>query len=158
MRHLVQTIEAGPSLSEDEVRRFETGHGLVLPGAFREFLLAMNGGRPVRDVFRLEGLPGNPFGRIHLFFGLNDPIESCNLDWNLQVFGERIPAGLLPIATTEGADKVCLAMAGDDSGSVFYWDAHAQAGAKRTYLLSRDFGAFVSSLHADELSPRLPRA
>ncbi|MCP3167405.1 SMI1/KNR4 family protein [Myxococcus qinghaiensis] len=155
MEHLVQTVEGGPPLSEEEVRLFEMRHGLGLPGQYRQFLLSMNGGRPERDLFTIDGLPGNPIGRIHLFFGLNDPIESCNLDWNLGVFAGRVPEWLIPIATTEGADKICLATAGDRVGGVFYWDAHAHPGAKSIYLLADGFGAFVSSLQSDELSPRV---
>ncbi|MDC0710477.1 SMI1/KNR4 family protein [Stigmatella sp. ncwal1] len=154
----MQTVEGGPLLSEDSIRSFELQHGLGLPGRYREFLLATNGGRPERDLFMIEGLPENSLGRIHLFLGLNDPIESCNLGWNLRVFEGRIPAWLLPIATTEGADKICLATAGDDLGGVFFWDAYAEADAKRFYLLADDFGAFVSSLLADDLSPRISRS
>nr|BDT31010.1 SMI1/KNR4 family protein [Myxococcus sp. MH1] len=93
--------------------------------------------------------------RVHLFFGLNDSIESCNLDWNLRVFEERIPTKLLPIGTTEGADKICLAAGGDAPGGVFFWDASAQADGKQLFFIAEDFGAFVASLQADDLSPTI---
>ncbi|XXF80980.1 SMI1/KNR4 family protein [Myxococcaceae bacterium GXIMD 01537] len=150
----VHTSEGGPPLSEAELRSFEQEHGLTLPACYRAFLLATNGGRPERDLFALKGLEGNPFGRIHVFFGLNDSIESCNLDWNLDVFRQRIPPGLLPIATTEGADKICLSVAGVDTGRVFYWDAHARGAENSLYLLASDFGSFATALQSDELSPR----
>ena len=152
----LQTFEAGPPLGEEDVKSFERKHSLQLPAAYREFLLATNGGRPERDLFELKGLEGDSLGRIHLFFGLNDPIASCNLDWNLDVFGGRIPAGLLPIATTEGADKLCLSVAGARTGAVFYWDGHARAGERNLYFLAEDFASFISSLHAGEASPRSP--
>lgn len=142
-------------LSEESVRSFELRYGITLPVQFRQFLLATNGGRPERDLFAIEGMEGNPYGRIHVFFGLNDPVESCNLDWNLEVFAGRIPRGLLPIATTEGADKLCLSVAGKETGRVLYWDAHPQPGTSGLYFLANDFGAFVSSLQSDELSPKI---
>lgn len=149
----LRTREGGPPLTEGDVSAFEKTHGLVLPVTYKAFLLATNGGRPERDLFSLEGLEGNSFGRIHLFFGLNDPVVSCNLDWNRDVFGERIPADLLPIATTEGIDKICLCVAGSRAGALYYWDGHARAGERDLYFLADDFASFISSLHADEMSP-----
>jgi len=149
----LRTFEGGPSLNPEDLRSFEKKHGLALPSAYREFLLATNGGRPERDLITIVGLKSNPLGRIHLFFGLNDSVESCNLDWNLAVFRDRIPADLLPIATTEGTDKICLAVGTERTGTVFYWDGHARAGQRSLYFLADDFASFLSSLHADELSP-----
>jgi hypothetical protein len=154
---LLKTVEGGPPLNEEDVRSFETKHGLALPASYKEFLLATNGGRPERDLFPIHGLEGNSFGRVHVFFGLNDPVTSCNLDWNLDVLGDRIPAELLPIATTEGVDKVCLWVAGSRTGEVVYWDGHARAGEHDLYFLADDLASFISSLYADEASPRPSR-
>jgi SMI1 / KNR4 family (SUKH-1) len=154
----LQTFEGGPPLSEDDLTSFEKKHGLSLPTAYKAFLLATNGGRPERDLFKINGLEGNSLGRIHLFYALRDPVESCNLDWNLEVFRDRIPADLLPIATTEGADKVCVLIAGERAGAIFYWDGHAPAGEYNLYALADDFASFIASLHADALSPRSPES
>ncbi|NOJ97730.1 SMI1/KNR4 family protein [Corallococcus coralloides] len=147
----MRTTESGPLLSNADLDAFEQRFELALPLPLREFLLATHGGRPERDLFKLQGLPGNPIGRIHFFFGLNDPVESCNLDWNLEVFRDRIPPGLLPIATTEGADKVCLSV----TGQVFYWDAHARPGTASVHFLAEDLDTFISVLQSDALSPTL---
>ncbi|MBZ4375411.1 SMI1/KNR4 family protein [Corallococcus sp. AS-1-6] len=149
MAQRMRTTEGGPPLSNAELDSFEHRYGLRLPPPLRDFLLATNGGRPERDLFKLQGVPGNPFGRIHFFFGLNDPVESCNLDWNLEVFRDRLPPGLLPIATTEGADKVCLSV----TGQVLYWDAHARPGTASVHLLAEDLDSFLSALQSDALSP-----
>ncbi len=158
MGALPRTREGGPPLVEEDVRSFEEQHGLALPASYREFLLATNGGRPERDLLTISGFEGGSRGRIHVFFGLNDPVESCNLDWNLDVFGDRIPAGLVPIATTEGVDKICLSAVGERAGAIFYWDGHARAGERSLYFLADDFASFLSSLDADELSPRMPES
>jgi hypothetical protein len=154
----LRTLEGGPPLREEDVRSFERKHGLLLPADYREFLLTTNGGRPERDLFPINGLEGDSPGRIHIFFGLNDPIASCNLDWNLTVFRDRLPADLLAIATTEGADKICLVVAGSRAGTIRYWDGHARPGERNLYLLADDFSSFISSLRSDEVSPRLPEA
>jgi hypothetical protein len=152
---LPRTLEGGPPLSAEDVKLFTRRHGIPLPASYTEFLLATNGGRPERDLFAVPGLETNPLGRIHLFLGLNDPVTSCNLDWNLEAFGDRIPRHLLPIATTEGADKICLAISGAQRGAVFYWDGHARPGERNLYFLADDFTSFVSLLRADESSPRI---
>jgi len=149
----LRTFDGGPPLLAEDVGSFEKKHGLSLPGAYKAFLLATNGGRPERDLLTINGFKGDPVGRIHLFFGLRDPVESCNLDWNLEVFQQRLPANLLPIATTEGADKICLSVAGEREGAVFYWDGYAQPGERNLYFLSPDFASFMSALQFDELSP-----
>ncbi|MBN1208977.1 MAG: SMI1/KNR4 family protein [Myxococcaceae bacterium] len=151
----LRTFEGGPPLHEEELTSFEREHGLCLPAAYREFLLATNGGRPERDLLTIPGLEGNPVGRIHVFFGLKDPVESCNLDWNLTVFRDRIPASQLPIATTEGVDKICLSVAGARAGAIFYWDGYAGEGERNLYYLADDFASFIASLQRDELSPRM---
>jgi hypothetical protein len=156
--HSLRTFEGGPPLEAETLRSFEKKYGLVLPGAYREFLLATNGGRPERDLLKFDGLDGASPCRIHLFFGLNDPIESCNLDWNLEVFKDRVPSSLLPIATTEGADLMCLEVGGERAGRLFYWDGHARADARSLYLLANDFASALAALYADELSPRSSNA
>jgi hypothetical protein len=153
---LLRTFEGGPPLDEKVLGSFEKKQSLALPAPYKEFLLATNGGRPERDLFKIKGLEGDAPGRIHIFLGLNDPVASCNLDWNIDVFGDRIPADLLPIATTEGVDKICLRVAGARVGAIFYWDGHARGGERNLYLLADDFTSFLSSLHADEHSPRRP--
>jgi hypothetical protein len=151
----LRTFEGGPPLHEEELKSFEREHGFSLPADYKQFLLSTNGGRPERDLLTIHGLKSNPLGRIHVFFGLKDPVESCNLDWNLQVFRDRIPASYLPIATTEGADKICLDMTGEHAGAVYYWDGYAQTGERTLYFLAEDFASFVASLQKDELSPRM---
>jgi SMI1-KNR4 cell-wall len=152
----LRTIEGGPALTEQDVASFERKHGLMLPQAYRSFLLRTNGGRPERDLFPVPGFESNPVGRVHVFFGIGDPVESCNLEWNLEVYADRIPAGLLPIATTEGPDKICLATSGDAPGAILYWDGYQGSNAQgRLYLLAESFEQFLGKLYRDNHSPRI---
>src|SRR5690242_5053803 len=98
MTAALRTIESGPPIEERDVSSFERKHGIQLPSEYRAFLLRSNGGRPERDLFPVPGFAGNPVGRLHFFFGIGDPVESCDLEWNLKVFSDRIPAHLLPVA------------------------------------------------------------
>jgi hypothetical protein len=149
----LNTIEHGPRITEEDISSFERKYALILPPAFRSFLRVTNGGRPVRDIFSIRRLPGNLFGRIHLFFGLKDPIASCNLDWNIDVFSDRIPSDMIPIATTEGADKICLSVRADTAGAVFYWGGYEHEGRDGFIPLASSFAEFVDNLSSDENSP-----
>lgn len=159
MSRPLRTLGGGPPLTEQDVRRFERKYGFALPPAYRTFLLQGNGGRPERDVFPIQGLEGNPEGRIQLFFDLGGAIESCTLNWNLELFRERIPEDMIPIATTEGADFLCLAVSGDRAGAVFYYDGYSGWGqpneVSRLQLLplARSFGQFVEGLYRADDSP-----
>jgi hypothetical protein len=84
------------------------------------------------------------------------PYESCNLYWNREVFDDRIPSNLLVIATTEGAEKICMSLAPDMLGAVYYWDGvHISPTYGRLYLVANSFREFIDLLYRDELSPKI---
>jgi hypothetical protein len=51
-----------------------------------------------------------------------------------------------------------LSVGGTQPGAIFYWDGHARSGERNLYFLADDFSSFIASLHADEVSPRMPEA
>lgn len=149
----MKTVEGGPVLSGEEIAALESKNGITLPDSYRAFLLETNGGRPERDLFTVPGYDANPVGRVHFFFGLNDSVQSCNLDWNREVFADRIPEHMLPIATTEGVDKICISLASDTLGAVYFWDGYGGAGRGNLHLVAESFDRFLEKLHRDEHSP-----
>jgi hypothetical protein len=144
---MLRTIEAGPAISRHDVEVFERSYGVDLPDAYREFLALRNGGRPERDLVAVPGCSANPVARIHFFFGIGYPLECYDILWNIDVYGDRIPKGHIPIATTEGSDMICLS----PSEEVVYWDGYKYA----VFPVARTFEEFVALLHGDERSPRI---
>lgn len=144
---MLRTKEGGPPISEAIVAELEQRHSFRLPNDYREFLLMWNGGRPERDLVNVPGCSASPFARIHFFFGIGDPVESCNIDWNIEWFGDRLGAGLLPIATTEFVDKFCMSL---ESGEIIFWDGYQDV----RYLVARNFKEFIDQLFRGEGSPR----
>ncbi|MFA6241911.1 MAG: SMI1/KNR4 family protein [Candidatus Hydrogenedentales bacterium] len=118
--------ERGPSVSYADVEQLEASIGRTLPDDFKAFLMQYNGGRPEPNEYPLVGLDNNPYGMVHFFFGIDDPVESCNLEWNFEVMNGRIPDNLFPIACDDGGDLLCLSLYGDDAGSVVFWDYYAE--------------------------------
>jgi hypothetical protein len=113
---LKHTEEPGPRISEIELRRFERDAKLVLPSDYRTFLLKHNGGRPVPADFMLTLGSEPEHWRVHFFFGLNDPEESCCLRWNWVMTSATRPAGTLPIASDEGGNMLYLRWDDPDKG------------------------------------------
>jgi hypothetical protein len=141
--------ECARRLSAEDVRAIEAQAGIRLPDEYKTFLLRYNGGRPRPSAFPIQGLVNNPFGVIQVFFGIDDPVESCNLDWNIKTLGRRLPANLFPIACDDGGDIVCLSLSGDDVGSVLFWDCYDEPDEPsyvNVYRIAESFPAFLAGL------------
>lgn len=152
----MRTTEAGPLITEKDVTQFENRYGISLPLQYREFLLQTNGGRPERDMFPVPGFQANPAARVHFFLGLKDPVVSCNLDWNRDIFADRIPAHLLVIASTEGADMICMSLASHTLSSIYYWDGYETSPTYgHLYLVANSFEEFLERLYQEELSQEM---
>ena len=151
---MINTSEACPPTSAIEIQRFEQRRCMTLPSDYKKFLLLRNGGRPERDLFFVPESETNPIVRIHFFFGLGDPDEVCDLDWVLDVVADRIQRDFLPIARTEGNDKICLEVAGRHPGQILFWDGHIFKG-ENVYPVAKSFTEFIKDLFRDENSPKL---
>lgn len=141
---MLRTRESAKAASLAEVREFESRFGIALPEAYREFLSTSNGGRPERDLVDVPGCKGSPYARVHFFFGIGHPMDCYDLAWNV-AHADDLPRGLIPIATTEGADMFCLTR----SGEVVFWDGYEGT----VFLVADTFAQFLDGLYDDELSP-----
>jgi hypothetical protein len=134
-------------LSPEVIDEFEQALGFTLPEDYREFLsgygLSAQRGYPTWPDIRR---PGEPGGGIDWWYGLN-PNESRDLLRTWKGFQGRIPSYLLPIAESPGG-QICLCLAGEDRGQLFWWDRsepHADPG-QNLKLIAVDFDTFVNSL------------
>ena len=152
----VRTTEGGPPITEGDVAELENKLKISLPQSYRDFLLRTNGGCPERDLFPIPGFDQSPFGRIQIFLGIHHPIGSCNLDQTRESLADRIPNHLLVIASTGVADEICMSLAPDTRGSVYYWDGvHVSSTYGTLYLVANSFEEFLERLYSDELSPKI---
>lgn len=151
---MLNTTEAGPTISETDIQRFEQRHSMILPSDYKRFLLLKNGGRPERDLFFVPESKMNLIARVHFFFSINDPVKGNDLDWILDTVASKIQKGVLPIAKTEGPDKICLEVTGDYPGRILFWDVHILKG-ENVYPVAKSFTEFVEGLFRDKDSPDL---
>ncbi len=122
---MVDIHDSKPKLSEAELEEFEEEIGRRLPSAYRDFLLAHNGGRPVPNVFAISVANESA---VHFFFGLHTG-RTSNLRRYRDIYRGRIPEDLLPIALDVVGNVVCLGLAGEGAGKVFLWDSEAEGGS-----------------------------
>jgi hypothetical protein len=152
---MVRIRDVGRTLSEAEVVALEQRIGHHLPESYRRFLLQNNGGRPALDMdtIDIEHLPGSPTD-IQVFFGIDDPVESCTIDWNLRMFENRISNQLLPIACDSFGNRFCIALSNSDYGSVVYCDFSPtfgpHVGTAIYYRVAPDFDSFLERIRSFE--------
>jgi hypothetical protein len=71
MAVIADPLPCGPT-SDAQVAAFEKHIGYALPSAYREFLLAHNGGRPEPDAFVLRSDRGDEEDVVMCFFPMRD--------------------------------------------------------------------------------------
>ena len=97
----------------------------------------------------VEGLSGSPTDVLD-FFGLGDPIESCDLRWQKETLCERIPDDRLAIAGDSFGSVFCISLQGSDRGAVSFCDLQSVycnfEADPDFYPVAPDFDSFLSKL------------
>src|SRR5262245_34990626 len=101
--------ERGPQVTEAQIRAFEETFGHSLPDDYRQFLLDLNGGRPVKANREFD------LGVINCLFSLDDTEdESSDLATRASWSRATLPnPDLLFIGHDDGGARILLALAGE---------------------------------------------
>jgi len=150
---LESTREAAQLIDRSRLKPVEREMGVEFPESYRRFLLAYNGGRPTPAYFTVVEDGKSVWMRIHFFFGVDDPIESCDLLWNYETFRGRLPHRVIAIANDECGNLFCLDLRPEGGGKVLFWD-HELEGASAKRALK----AVVAISFADWLNQLTARA
>jgi len=138
----------GPAVSRDVIKLVSAKIGLPFPKLYVEFLLAHNGGRVeimrlLPRKFPVRGCKRNRYGLIHVFFNISRG-DVVNLVREFKTFRSRIPPGLLPIASDQGGNLICLACKGKRKGQVFFWDQAFEANTDEGEKVGWDNVPFIA--------------
>lgn len=139
--------------SEARVGALETNLGCRLPEDYRSFLLSYNGGRvsPAGFVFAERTGPYTD-SLVHSLYSLYDG-EDCSLEATLALLARRLPTGVIPIGDDPGGNEICLVLAGDRRGQVWFWDHEREPETQPDWsnmdLIAQSFDAFMRGLTAD---------
>jgi hypothetical protein len=147
----------GEPLLEDDLRKLEEKLAAQLPPSFRKFLRDYNGGVPDPRHFRW-GRGAYQDSSVRFFFHLwsEKPADPYSIEWNLATYqgeDERIPRDLLPIASDEGGNRVCIGITGTRRGKIFFWDHERESESNPDSAVKQvkpSFPAFIKSLHTPE--------
>lgn len=143
-------------LSEENVTNaapaeFQKTVVLPLPDAYREFLKLHNGGRPNPSSFEFRNAEGtSERSRVHYFFGLHSG-RVGNLKFQFENYQDRVPLGLLPVATDPFGNLILLKLIGKHDAPVFFWDHEEESEDDEPYWdnifqINLSFQDFIKSL------------
>jgi hypothetical protein len=156
-----EMLDVGPPLTDARVATFERQLGIGLPKSYRSFLLRYNGGRPEPEFFPIHGYERDASGGVHYFFGLDDPIESSNIDWNYRMYLGRMPSELLPIAGDGSGNIICLSLTGANQEAVYFWDhdrEYSPPGYDNVYFVAESFTKFLDSMYFEDLTEEIAKS
>jgi hypothetical protein len=108
------------SLREERLIAFEQSHGLRLPAAFRAFLLQFNGGTPSPSFFWIT--QGSDGSVVDKFYGLHDGPPHLNIETYLGLEELQLPSTMLAFADDGIGNILCLGIAAENTGQVFFLD------------------------------------
>lgn len=146
-----------PPVSEERLAEIEQKWGYTLPTDYRSFLLTYNGGEPEPMYFNLKGKEHG--SDIYALLGINGS-EHCDTEDYMQTYQGRLPSRFHPIGFDSGGNVICISVAGDDRGMIYFWDHEEEADelqgmtpdtTDNVALIAHTFSEFISGLFALEL-------
>jgi hypothetical protein len=161
----MQIEEPNPhgATSREEIAQFEARRGVLLPPDYKQFLLNSNGGYPTPNVFEVPEWHGHG-NSVMSFYGIHDGPKVKRLDWACEVYDERIPADLIPIAYDANGNAICIGWKGEREGKIYFWDHEDELDEdglfvqdyRNVYLVANSLQEFLDSLMTHEEYDKRP--
>lgn len=117
-----RNLDGFAPLTPESLSSFEAALACRFPDDYRDFLLAHNGAVPDGDYstpfVNHDGQPDASL--LHVLYGFRGPRMSADIMSAVEAYGDRLPAGFLPIGHNPGGDLFLLRVAGTDLGEVWF--------------------------------------
>lgn len=108
-------LDAHQTVLSDDILKFEKNYNVSLPDEYKEFLKKNNGGIPNDSCFLDDRV-------LNFFFGLfNNPKLEESIEWHLNIYDDRYPSSMLPIASAGGGDLILIGIKDEYQSKIFYW-------------------------------------
>jgi cell wall assembly regulator SMI1 len=159
---LIDLVEKkAPPAPAEELAAFESELGAVLPDDYRSFLIATNGGYLGGRLWFFGPTPdGNAADAgIHHIGGFRKEWH-FSLTEHRDCYEGRIPHGLLCVADDPFGNAICIGLADQHRGRIYFWDHEAEPDSEgwdgqvqtagNVTLLANSFSEFVSELKPSE--------
>ena len=148
--HLEPSQSRRAAIDAEQITALERRLGASLSAPYKEFL-ARTGGACVSPV-ELDFIAGDIETCVDTFYG-DDPEGADDIMEMRETYRGHIPADLLAVAGDGMGGQICLAIAGDAWGQVFFWDDKDEPDDKESweniYLVAEDFGTFIEHLEIE---------
>ncbi|GIK67151.1 MAG: SMI1/KNR4 family protein [Chloroflexota bacterium] len=120
---MVTIHESRPPITDADIQAVEQQLNIKFPDDYRRFLLAHNGGRPEPEIFLIPDHPiPNQSSILNWFYSIDPSDYYYNILKMVKVFADRMPPEFIPIGCDPGGNQICLVVAGEDKGMIFFWD------------------------------------
>ncbi|WP_193777990.1 SMI1/KNR4 family protein [Psychrobacter sp. FDAARGOS_221] len=137
-------------LTGSEIEAFEKKYSIKLPQEYRAFLSKYNGGTVDPDTFVFHD--ETDASSINYFLGIGLKEYYYNLSYTLDMFRDRVPDNLFPIAKDPGGNLILVGLSGNELGKIYFWDHEFEADGSKpdmsnVHYLSSSFDTFLNGLH-----------
>lgn len=138
------------TVSDESWAEFQRKLGLPIPACYREFLELHNGGRPSPRGFEFKDVHGKlQKSNVHYFFGLHSG-RVGSLTQQFEMYYDRVPLGLLPIARDPFGNLILLKLTIKRDAPVLFWDHELESEDEPTMenvsLVNESFENFINTL------------
>lgn len=152
MNEKITFSESGKSVTEKDIAALEQRLGISLPDEYRQFILTWNGGQPEPNAFPIQDNPRDTHGLLDRFFSIDVEDTDYDIVDNAEVFRDRVPADLLPIAFDPGGNLICVAVSGKNKGKIYFWDHNDEFPPGKVpdyhnvYFVANSFSELIDNL------------
>jgi hypothetical protein len=142
----------GPT-SREAIATFEVKWKVRLPDDYKLFLLSSNGGVPIPNQIMVPTWE-HCGAVVDFFYGIHDG-PRFRLERAFDVYADRIPGDLIPIAADTFGNVVCIGWKGKRRGKIYFWDHEDELdenGLSRqdytnVFLVANSLDEFLNKLH-----------
>jgi len=138
------------SLTIDQIEGVEQRLKLKLPYEYKEFLMKYNGGIPSSNIVTYyDHLGRSTRSVVDYFLAIYDEYGYDNLVIKYEYFisSNRIPLGILPIASDPFGNLICISTREKDNGKIYFLDHELdQSDYGNLGVISNNFSEFLRSL------------
>ncbi|XSG77251.1 SMI1/KNR4 family protein [Herpetosiphon llansteffanensis] len=139
-----------PPATDQQLAKLEARIGYPLPETYRTFLRTTNGGRPNPIVFSIKG-KWITEGHVNVFSSVDPTDPHHYIHRDLDIFGDEIPATMLPIGSDPGGNLICISLAGETTGQIFFWDHDTFEDDDPFSWCAPDLPTFLANLAPENL-------
>jgi cell wall assembly regulator SMI1 len=138
---VVTYLERRSPAPELLLERLEQRVGRALPADYRSYLVKQDGGQLSDNTEAIREV-----------FGLGEVPEFASMWHMLEVYADRVPYWLLPVASDQFGNLFAVSLRDEDNGSVWFWHHEEEADEDEPpteaniKLMAPDWPTFLHSL------------